>query len=178
MPDDRETLLLQVLEELGPALGRLVRTYEADPARAEDLLQEICLAIWQALPRWQKRSSLRTFVFRIAHNRGATHGWREGRRATHPLESAPESIDPEPTIDSRLEQEQRRERLFAAVAELPLSLRLAVSLKLEGLSGTEIAEVLGLRPGAVRARLHRAQKLLSRRVPTASNPSPSAGAPR
>lgn len=180
MIDERETLLRQILEDLGPALRRLAQTYERDPARAEDLLQEICLAIWQALPRWRRGSSLRTFVFRIAHNRGSTHGWREGRRAAQPLDSAPESIDPGQSAEARLEQKQRREHLFTAVAALPLGLRQAVFLKLEGLSGAEIAEVLALSPGAVRARLHRARKILACRVPALATipPSHSSGDPR
>ena len=68
----------RILQEHGPALRRVAATYEADPARREDLFQEICLALWQALPRFREEASERTFAFRIAHNRGLTHGLARG----------------------------------------------------------------------------------------------------
>lgn len=170
-PRDDPPSFEAVMAEFGPALARLARAYEHEPSRAEDLLQDICLALWRALPSFRDESSLRTFVFRIAHNRGLTHGFREGRRGavkqnTVSLQAASESPDPRPSAEERVDLRQRRERLMIALRELPLSLRQPVSLKLEGLSGPEIAEILGLSSGAVRARLHRGQKQLAERLPS------------
>ena len=169
MSRDNDTLFQQVLDQHGPALARLAGTYEHEPARAEDLYQEICLSIWKALPRWRGQSSIRTFIFRIAHNRGLTHGWRESKHRALSLQEAQEAQearDPNADAEEKVDRRQRRRHLFAAVRELPLGLRQTVALKLEGLSGAEIAEVLGLSPGAVRVRLHRAQKILAEKVPT------------
>lgn len=159
-----DRLFRQVLDDYGPALARLARVYEREPGRAEDLHQEICLALWKALPGWRRQASLRTFVFRIAHNRGISHGRREQLRTTLPLDEAVETVDPSPNAEVRAGHRQRREHLLAAVRELPLGLRQAVSLKLEGLSGPEIADILDLSPGAVRVRLHRAQQTLKDRL--------------
>lgn len=159
-----DDLFQQVLEDYGSALARLARIYEREPARAEDLYQDICLAVWKALPRWRQQASLRTFVYRIAHNRGINHGRREQLRPSLPLDDAAETIDPSPGADEQAGHRQRRKQLLAAVRDLPLGLRQAVSLKLEGLSGPEIADVLDLSPGTVRVRLHRAQQALKDRL--------------
>src|SRR3546814_19424760 len=58
-----------VLRQHGPMLSRIAASYEFESARREDLLQEISLALWRALPRWRGEASLRTFAARIAHNR-------------------------------------------------------------------------------------------------------------
>ena len=99
--EDREALFQKALTEFGPALVRLARSYEQEAAKAEDLYQEICLAVWQALPQWRGDASLRTFVYRIAHNRSLTHGWREGKRqGSVPLQDAVETPDRPPAPKS------------------------------------------------------------------------------
>ncbi|MBC7973529.1 MAG: sigma-70 family RNA polymerase sigma factor, partial [Myxococcales bacterium] len=63
----------QLLREHGGLLSRIAACYEARPSERADLSQEIAMAIWRALPRFRGASSLRTFVARIAHNRGVSH---------------------------------------------------------------------------------------------------------
>ncbi len=58
-----------VVDTYGPALRRLASAWERDAAAREDLLQEILLALWRALPRFRGECSEKTFVFRVAHNR-------------------------------------------------------------------------------------------------------------
>lgn len=148
-----------VARDLG-ALHRLALSYEADPGRAEDLVQEILLAFWQALDRFRGEASLRTYLFRVAHNRALRHVAR--RRARRPVErSAGEAAEAEPGDDSSpeevtLESESRR-RLRAAVRGLRESLRQVVVLRLEGLNAREIGDVLDLTSNNVTVRLHRAR---------------------
>jgi RNA polymerase sigma-70 factor (ECF subfamily) len=52
----------------GPALERLARAYERDPDKRRDLLQEIHIALWRSLARFDGRCSIRTWVYRVAHN--------------------------------------------------------------------------------------------------------------
>ena len=65
----RDDRCVRLLHEHDRALRRLAASYERDPSRQQDLVQEIWLAVWQALPRFRGECSERTFVFRIAHNR-------------------------------------------------------------------------------------------------------------
>lgn len=149
----------QILRREGAALRRVAAAYEAEAARREDLFQEICLAIWQALPRFRGESSERTFVFRIAHNRGLTH---RSRRRANPvdLEEAEPVADPRPGPEAEAGEAQRRERLRSAVLDLPLEPRQVISLTLEGLSPREIAEILGITENNAAVRLSRARRAL------------------
>lgn len=154
----------RVVREYGPALARLAAAYAPERADRDDLSQEILLAIWRALPRFRGESSERTFVFRVAHNRGITY---RGRRRRHlpPLPEegdAREVPDAGPDPAARLERARRHERLVAAVGRLPGPQRLAVLLHLEGLSHREIAAVEGITEENVAVRLTRARKALRR----------------
>ncbi len=152
----------RILREHGPALSRLASGYERFAAAREELLQEIALAIWQALPRFRGECSERTFVYRIAHNRGLTHACRR-RPAHQPLDELPEAlapVDPRPLPDEQAERARRRDWLMAAVRRLALPHRQVIMLALEDLSHAEIAAVLGITENNVGVRLHRARAAL------------------
>ena len=136
--------------------------YERDPSRQQDLIQEIWLAVWQALPRFRNECSERTFVFRIAHNRAVSHIEHWQRRQTDVLDDAAPIPAPGPDPEHSLSQQQRHERLRAAVQALPIGLRQVVVLTLEGLSNAEVADVVGISENNVAVRLTRARAALSR----------------
>lgn len=156
----------RILREHGAALRRVAASHEADPSRREDLFQEVCLALWQALPRFRGECSERTFAFRIAHNRGLSHGWRS-RSAAAELEEAEAVPDPRCDPEAEVQEGERRARLRAAVRSLPPVARQVVVLSLEGLSHKEIGEVLGLSENNVAVRLNRARKLLRQALDSA-----------
>jgi RNA polymerase sigma factor (sigma-70 family) len=152
----------RILGEQGGAISRLAYSYETVASVREELVQEIGLAIWQALPGFRGECSERTFVFRIAHNRGLTHVWR--RRPAHQplddLEEADQPVDPRPHPDEQVAQTDQRARLMAAIQSLPLTHRQMMVLMLEGLSHAEIADVVGITENNVAVRLNRARKAL------------------
>jgi len=154
-----EERIEQVLAEHGALVRRVAATYERDPAAREDLLQEILLALWRALPRFRGESSERTFVLRVAHNRGLTHAFRRRPRGL-PLDEAGEVADPGPGPERSATLAQRRERLLGALHRLPLATRQILSLGLEGLSGAEIAALLGITENNANVRLSRARRAL------------------
>ena len=156
---DLERWFDALLAAHGPALSRLASSYVRDAAEREDLLQEIVLAIWKALPRFRGEASERTFLFRIAHNRAIT--WLGKRRAPSsdadgPLEIADTTPDPE----RRLSTEQEGARLMNAIHHLPIAYAQVVTLTLEGMSYAEVADVLGISETNVGARLTRAREML------------------
>ena len=158
---DRDARLEGILDAHGAALGRLAASYARESAEREDLFQEIVLAIWKALPRFRGECSERTFIFRIAHNRGVAHLVR--RRP--PAVAAAEELDvesPEPDPEQTLSRAQQGQRLIDAVQRLPLGYRQVVTLTLEGLPYGEIADVLGITESNVGARLTRARQMLRR----------------
>ena len=160
----------RILREYGPALSRLAFGYERVPSQREELMQEIALAIWQALPHFRGECSERTFVYRIGHNRGLTHAVR--RRPEHePLDELPQRLEPvdrKPHPEDVIAKTQERNRLRSAIQRLPLAYRQVVMLMLEELSHAEIAEVLGLTESNVAVRMNRARKALKEALEGAS----------
>jgi RNA polymerase sigma factor (sigma-70 family) len=149
----------RLLTANGPALARLAGSYTNTPSDRDDLLQEIAIAIWQALPRFRRECSERTFLFRIAHNRGIAYLART-RSQPPGLTEEIEVHDPAPDPESGLAQEERAERLRRAIHRLPVVYRQVVTLTLEGLGYGEISEVLGISESNVGVRLTRARQLL------------------
>jgi RNA polymerase sigma-70 factor (ECF subfamily) len=140
----------------------VARVYARSPAESADLAQDIAMAVWLALPQFRGACSERTFVFRIAHNRGIHHAERLRVRArvTSEGEASSEVADPAPGPDEALEAARRSEALWLALGRLPVGARAVLSLELEGLSHAEIAEVLGSTPNSVAVRLSRARSEL------------------
>ena len=154
--DEISRTLDRVLREHGAALRRVARLYEWNPARQDDLFQEMCVAIWRALPAFRGESSERTFVFRIAHNRGVTHRARQAPPAI-PLDDAADVAQIGPDPDATIYRQQQRAALAVAVSQLPVALAQVLTLTLEGLSQREIAEVLGITENNVAVRANRAR---------------------
>jgi RNA polymerase sigma-70 factor (ECF subfamily) len=145
----------------GDALSRLAWGYTDTAADHDDLLQDILVAIWRALPSFRGESSARTFVFRIARNRGVTF---VARRRTHEALDRDAAIaaiaDPTPGPDEALDRAGELARIAAAVRTLPPTQREAVLLRLEGCSIQEIAAVQNVSENNVSVRLARARERL------------------
>lgn len=141
-------------------LGRIAASYEAQPAAREDLLQDIAMALWRALPKWRGEGSLRSFVARIAHNRCVSHiiSERRHKRADFVEEAL---VDRQADPQRAATRHERYERLQKALRRLPLGQRQAVTLALEGFSHVEIAKALGIKPNTVDARIGRARRTLA-----------------
>jgi RNA polymerase sigma factor (sigma-70 family) len=148
----------QLLSTIGPALIRLAASYTNSRSDRDDLFQDIALAIWQALPRFRGESSERTFIFRIAHNRAITY-IAQRRPATASGEDI-EVPDPRPNPEKGFATEQQEARLFEAIHNLPIDYRQVITLTLEDMSYTEIAEILGISESNVGVRLNRARQML------------------
>ena len=148
-----------ILATHGPALGRLAASYARAPGEREDLLQEIAMAIWGALPKFRGECSERTFVFRIAHNRSIAHIARR-RLPTVDADEDMQIEDARPDPEAAFSSEQQGKRLLRAIRLLPVGYAQVVTLTLEGLSYADIADVLGIGETNVGARLTRARQML------------------
>jgi RNA polymerase sigma-70 factor, ECF subfamily len=157
----QDDLYEQAVTELGSALERLAHSYEADPDKRRDLLQEIHLAIWRSLAAFRGDCSLRTWVYRVAHNVSATHVLKQ--RRGRPLVSLDEldsvAVDAQPSLERQLNVAQ----LHALIAQLEPFDREVIVLYLEGLDAASIAEVTGISAGNVATKIHRIKKILAGR---------------
>jgi RNA polymerase sigma factor (sigma-70 family) len=144
--------------EFGPSMGRLASSYESRASAREDLLQDIRLALWTALPRFRHDASMRTFVFRIAHNRALTHVWR--RKKIGPPEESDDVADAREDPEASAIRTTNQAKLVGAIRDLPVPLRQVITLALEDLPHSEIAAILGIKENNVAVRMNRARKLL------------------
>lgn len=151
--------------EYGGAIVRLARAHEAQAEARRDLIQDIHVALWRSLAIYEGQCSVRTWVYRVAHNIATSHVLKRKRdRRTEgadleALERLAADDDPEATTGER----HALERLMALVQELKPLDRQVTLLYLEDLDAAEIGEVTGLSPGAVAQKIHRLKALLARR---------------
>ena len=149
-----------ILRDHGPAIWRVIASYSAPGPERDDLAQDVLLAVWQALERFRGESSLKTFVLRIAHNRGLSQAWKQARRPT--LTEVDDVPDPRPAPDEQVAAQQQREQFLRHLRALPLGQRQVLALALEGVPHSEIATVVGISPQNVAVRLGRAREALRR----------------
>lgn len=154
----------QLVLEYGAPLGRLVRGYEADPELRRDLLQEIHLALWISLRNFDGRCSLRTWVYRIAHNVSASHIQRRRRERGEGLVSIEDLDLPsgEETAEFSLHCKEARKLLIDLIGKLKPLDRQILLLYLEEVDAATIGEVTGMSPGNVSTKLHRIRQVLIR----------------
>ena len=171
-----------------PALNRLLVRLLGNEQDAEDALQESFLNAFRAIDNFEARSSLSTWLYRIAYN---TAMMRLRRPKTNTV-SVEETLDetpgyiprqlfdwcclPEETYDSEEVQLELRQ----AIASMPETLQLVFTLReLEGMSTAETADTLDISPSAAKVRLHRARQWLRETLgpildpDNQSNPSPT-----
>lgn len=158
------------MRDHGAALWRLTAGYAWSEEDRRDLHQDILAALWQALARFEGRSSLRTFVYRVAHNRATSHRAYEERRRHEDVSRLP-IPDPTPGPDEQAEARRRRRVLLAATRDLPSVLGQVLMLHLDGLSNSEIAEVAGITPGNAAVRLSRARTAVQHRIQELESPA-------
>jgi RNA polymerase sigma-70 factor (ECF subfamily) len=124
---------------------------------AEEIGQEVFLALFQHLRAGKSRCNLRGWVFRVAHNLGLKR--RERVRESGEL---PAVADPSPNPEDQFSSAQRNMRILAVVGALPEQDRACLDLRAEGLRYREIAQVLGMSLGAVSMSLARSVARIAR----------------
>ena len=149
----------------GAALGRLAQAYEADPEKRRDLLQEIHFALWRSFEGYEARCSLRTWVYRVAHNTAATHVVRQRKSNSRTLVSLEElEASADPADAERASQHRLAlEKILQLVQRLKPLDREVMLLYLEGVDTVAIGEITGISAGNVRVLIHRIKNILARR---------------
>jgi len=159
---DRDLLYAQVASEFGQPLGRLAAAYELEPSRQQDLVQELHFAIWRSLAGFKGQCSLRTWVYRVAHNAATTYV-RQRQRHRRVQYVNIEDLDCL-ADESDIEHGAHIANVLAKVRFLIERLkpvdRNVLLLHLEGLTAAEIAEVVGISIGYASQKVHRVVKHL------------------
>lgn len=159
----QDDLYKDAVEQYGASIERLTRAYEADPERRRDLSQDINLQLWRSFQRYDARCSLRTWVYRVAHNVAASHVLRERRAFSNlvsleELEMIPDKQQGQFAADHRRNLEQ----LSMLIQRLkPLDRQVIVSY-LEEMDAVSIGKITGLSPGNVAMKINRIKTILRR----------------
>lgn len=149
----------EILNQYDAAISRVVSSYEIIKALQEELYQEISVALWKALSKFDNKSSLKTYVLSIAHKRAITHVAKYARepRSTELNEF---EIPTYHCPSEQVAQNQRTSKLLCALRQLSMVERQLVTLALEGVSYKDIAEILGMTTNLVGVKLNRAKSKL------------------
>jgi len=164
--ESQDELYQKAAQEFGEALARMVCAYEADPELRRELSQEIHLALWRSLAKFNGRCSLRTWTYRVAHNVAASHVVRQARGKSLgsflTLEEAEAQAGSE-DVEHSADRAQALSRLFALIQQFDPLDRQVIMAYLEGLDAESIAEVTGLSAANVWSKIHRIKSMLVRR---------------
>jgi RNA polymerase sigma-70 factor (ECF subfamily) len=184
--DDGE-LVLRLRQGDEAAFASLVATYQTRLLRlaatvvgsrsvAEEVVQDTWLAVVRGVDRFEGRSSLKTWLFRILLNRARSTAGREHRTALLPEGDLDDRFDatgawatpPVPwsdQVDDRLVAERLAHRVREVLPMLPEGQRQVLVLRdIEGLSAAEVSELLGVSDGNQRVLLHRARSRVREQI--------------
>ena len=160
----QDRLFEKAIDRFGGAIARMARGYEADPELRRDLLQELQVALWQSFARFDARCAMSTWVWRVVHNRAASHvaQARKRRRPWVDIEDLA-LADEAPSPAERAETDQALALMLAIIDRLGPPDRQILLLYLEGMPAAEIADVTGVSSEAVATKVHRFKSMLTRR---------------
>ncbi len=161
---NQDSLYEQAADSFGSSLDRLARAYELDPEMRRDLLQEIHLQLWRSFAHFDQRCSLRTWVYRVAHNVATGHVIRQRRIrerlvSIEAIEAMPDSSDHGELANSEAEALDRLSILIQRLK--PLDRQIIVSY-LEGMDAASIGELTGLSAANIAMKVHRIKNILRR----------------
>jgi RNA polymerase sigma-70 factor, ECF subfamily len=187
--DGDEAAFALLTREYHHSLLRVARIYVSSRAVAEEVVQETWLGVLQGLDRFEGRSSLRTWIFRILTNIAKTRAQREGRTLPFSALSRPDAV-PEPAVEperfrgpddpawpghwssppqpwnapeQRLLGDEVRAVVERAIEELAPTQRAVISLRdVEGWPADEVCNALGISETNQRVLLHRARSKVRR----------------
>jgi RNA polymerase sigma-70 factor (ECF subfamily) len=171
-----ESAFRSLVREYGPSMLRVARMYVGSQAVAEEVVQEAWVAVLNGIDRFEGRSSLKTWIFRILTNIAKTRGQREGRSVPFsslaPDDAGEPAVDPDRFAEnghwaSRPRSFGPEERLLAdetmavveaAIAALPPSQAIVISMRdVDGFTAEEARNALDISETNQRVLLHRAR---------------------
>ena len=175
-----ESVFTELVDAYSPGLLRMAQMFLRDRAVAEEVVQETWIAVLRGIDRFEGRSSLKTWIFRIVMNTARTRARREWRSipfsaAAREDEAAVDAdrflpadhrwaggwmIGPSEwnTPEEELLQGETRDAILHAIDALPESQRAVITMRdLEGFPAEEVSEALGISDGNQRVLLHRAR---------------------
>lgn len=185
LDDDQEALVARlrardkaayefIVREYSGRLLAVIRGIVRNEEDARDCLQDAFLQAFRAIDRFEGRAKLSSWMHRIAVNAALMKLRSKKRKAEASIEDLLPEFDgndhridpffqPEPETHDSLEAAERKEAIHLAISQLPENYRNVILLRdIQEMSTDETAAELGISPGAVKVRLHRARGALKK----------------
>jgi RNA polymerase sigma-70 factor (ECF subfamily) len=182
-----EAVFADLVDAYSPGLMRMAQMFVRDRAVAEEVVQDTWIAVLRGIDRFEGRSSLKTWIFRILMNTAKTRGQRESRSIPFSAAARDDeaSVDPDrfagpdhrcaggwmlgpsewQTPEEELLQGETREVIMHAIDDLPDAQKAVITLRdVEGFPPEEVSEALGISDGNQRVLLHRARSKVRRAI--------------
>jgi RNA polymerase sigma-70 factor (ECF subfamily) len=200
--DGDESAFVQLIDMYGATMLRVAQMYVRDRASAEEVVQETWLAVLNGIDRFEGRSSLKTWLFRILTNRAKTRGQRDGRMVPFSALAGASGDADEPSVDpdrflgldsptpgawaapprawpeDKILQRETLGVIQMAIEELPDAQREVIRLRdVEGWSPMEVTDALEITDGNQRVLLHRARSKVRAALEMYLNPDVVGGNP-
>ncbi len=160
MADGDIRALNELYARYGPMLLGFLNARVGNREVAEEVLQDVMLAVWEKAHTFEARSKVKTWLLVIARNRAINATRRKQLPVLH-LEDVFSLKSDDTGPMEALERHERQDRVRAAIQRLPEGQReVLVLVFYHQLTGAEVAEVLDISEGTVKSRLHRAKETL------------------
>ena len=157
-PSEIECQVISLFDQYRDPVLRYVLSFGINVPDAEEITQDVFLALFRHLRLERGRQNLRGWVFRVAHNlalKVRLANSKSRTRTEHDWAIAENQVDPSPNPEDQIFSAQRRQTLLAVLHALPEEDQCCLRLRAEGLRYREIAAAVGISLGAVSMSLAR-----------------------
>jgi len=160
---DQKEVYISIFNEYRDKILRLCFAYLDDRSYAEDIFQEVLLAIWIGLKKFRHESAYGTWVYRITVNTIFLFNKRESKRKTEQVsENIIDSSVHE--MEQKIHKEGKLERLYEAISSLEEFDRILIGLYLEKLKYDEIGSILGISANHVGVKINRIKDRMQKQL--------------
>lgn len=158
-----EETFKHIIDEHNGILFKIARSYASEKVDFDDLYQEMLIQLWQSFPRFEGKSKVSTWIYRVALNTALTFNKKKKKRvsSTEIADWIAEKADDGPeTLVHERQQQRRIDLLYQCINELAKEERALILLHLEGKTYDETAEILGITVNYVGVKIMRIKKRL------------------
>lgn len=155
----KEQIFAEVRSACTGLISRIALSYEANETLRRELVQDIFLAIWVAIPAYRAEAPLKAFVASIAQKRAISHMIRCAREPKA-VGLPDDLVSPAVPPDEAAMRNDLKQRVVNCIQKLPIPQREAIVLSFEGFTNSEIGQVLGITTNAASLRCQRAKETL------------------
>ena len=164
--EDQPEIIDEIMKKYGQEILQLVFSYVKNKAIAEDLTQDIFVKCYKSLHTYNRKSKLRTWLWRIAinHCKDYLKSWYN-KKVIFSEKQMEKGHTQKETVETAVIQKSEDEKLVSTVMNLPIKYREVIFLYyFEEMSIKEIVEVTSVKENTVKTRMRRAKELLKEQL--------------